>query len=189
MLQLLVAAIVAVMLVPVALYDRGQRPPGHDRLFSALHAIVALGILLFLATVLSWFRLQHTSWGPPLDWCFDHYCHRKVDRCLTWLGEPMPVCARCFGVICGYLAGGLLAMGGGEKLWFWRIRWTAIPIAQMGASWLLGVFDLLPTSWHWERVAAGFLGGLGGYIVITRIVMMVLCVLANRRTAAQNAPT
>lgn len=30
-------------------------------------------------------------------------CHRKIDRCLHIKGVPMPICARCFSILLGYL--------------------------------------------------------------------------------------
>lgn len=137
----------------------------------------------FLIAVVFWFQLQHTMLGPPLDWCFDRYCHRFAQRSLYLSGEPLPVCARCTGVIAGYLLAAAAAVCGAEKLWFWRIRWAIALMGLMVLSWLGGTFGILPQSWHWERVVAGFCGGAGGYIFIACVVVFAIKWFARRESA------
>jgi len=65
---------------------------------------------------------------------FSGVCHQIPARCFHLWGEPMAVCARCFGVYSGFLLGSLA---------FPLIRrgpWGAFP-----AAWILGA-SLLPAS-------------------------------------------
>ncbi len=144
------------------------------RIIPALHALVAVGLALWFVAVLSWSQLRHTPLGPPMWVCFDAYCHNIPARSLHLAGEPLPVCARCTGVIAGYLLGAVLALCGAEKLPIWRLPWAVVLIGLMGLSWLGGQLGYLPQAWHAERVVAGALGGLGGYIFIARTVILAL---------------
>jgi uncharacterized membrane protein len=145
-----------------------------SRIVPLLHLIATIGLALWLLSVVLWFDLRHTSLRPALAFCFDLYCHNLPQRSLWLAGEPLPVCSRCTGVIVGYLLGGVLALCGAEKRWFWRWPWSLVLIGLMGLSWLGGYFGYLPERWQWERVFAGVLGGLGGYILIACCVVWLL---------------
>jgi uncharacterized membrane protein len=163
-----------------------QPPSPHDvpRYVPWLHLIATMGLALWLLSVVLWFKLEHTPLRGPLDFLFDVYCHRMPERSLRFAGEPLPVCSRCTGVIVGYLIGGVLALCGAEKLWFWRIPWAIVLIGLMGLSWLAGFLGYFPESWHGERVFAGGLGGLGGYIFIACCVVYLLSWWQRRRLIA-----
>lgn len=47
------------------------------------------------------------SQGASMRWrlLFRVFCHGIVRRCLELFGVPLPICARCFGIYCGLLAG------------------------------------------------------------------------------------
>jgi uncharacterized membrane protein len=147
---------------------------GTTRIIPVLHAIAAVGLAIWLITVASWFWVKHTPIGPPLDWCLDRFCHRLPERSLWLAGEPMAVCARCTGVIAGYLIGAALALCGAERWPIWRVPFAIFLIGLMGLSWLGGQLGVLEESWHVERVAAGICGGLGGYIFIARCVVLLI---------------
>ncbi|MCA9267185.1 MAG: DUF2085 domain-containing protein [Planctomycetales bacterium] len=153
------------------------------RFITALHGAALVALALFLSAALAWFRLRHSPLGPALDICFEYYCHRLSERSLWLAGEPMPICSRCTGVVAGYLLGALLAVCGCEKFRLWGIPTGLLLVGLMGFSWMLGRFGVVPGDWHAERIPAGALGGLGGYILISRVVVLLI----GWRTAANSA--
>lgn len=81
-------------------------------------------------------------------------CHRIPERCLRFRGKPLPMCARCFGVMAGHIAALVLVMTGTVlPLWAWG-GCVVIGFADWAAQELLGV-----TSTNFRRVVTGALGG------------------------------
>ena len=142
------------------------------RIIPLLHLVAAICLALFLTAVLAWPLLKRTPAEPILWWCFDAYCHNIPARSIYLAGEPLPVCSRCTGVIAGYLLGAVAALCGAEKTPVWRLPWAILFICLMGVSWLGGYYGILKPHWHAERVVAGALGGIGGYIFIARCVVL-----------------
>ena len=70
---------------------------------------------------------------PGIYLVFGAVCHQTPARCFTWLGSPLPVCARCLGLYAGVLA---------AALWPAARKW-GYPLAALaaanGVDWL---FDL-----------------------------------------------
>jgi uncharacterized membrane protein len=141
------------------------------RFVSWLHLIATLGLALWLIVVVLWFRVRETPLEPALSFCLKCYCHRQPERSLWLHGEPLPVCSRCTGVIVGYLLGGVFAVCGAERFRWWNLITAIVLIGLMGVSWLGGYYGVLHERWQWERVFAGLLGGLGGYIFIACCVV------------------
>ncbi|MGV2886043.1 DUF2085 domain-containing protein [Paenibacillus taichungensis] len=94
-------------------------------------------------------------------------CHRRPDRSFFIQNKQMPVCARCFGILYGYL----------PLPFFFYI---SIP-------WYLGVALLLPLlldgytqKWKWRestnilRVTTGICFGVGQCIMIKSGVMLIV---------------
>lgn len=147
-----------------------------------LHLIATIGLALWLIVVVLWFRVRETQLEPALSFCLKYYCHRIPQRSLWLHGEPLPVCSRCTGVIVGYLLGGVLALCGAERFRWWNIVTAIVLIGLMGVSWLGGYYGLLQERWQWERVFAGALGGLGGYIFIACCAVWLLGMWQHRRS-------
>lgn len=83
-------------------------------------------------------------------------CHRRADRSFCWKGRPLPVCARCTGILLGFLALPLLAFQ------VFHLGWTTcllllLPAYADGTSQALGWRE----STNWLRLLTGFLCGLG----------------------------
>ena len=67
---------------------------------------------------------------PGLYAAFAAVCHPAPARCFTWLGRPLPVCARCLALYAGALAAALWpAAAPAALLW--------ILAAANGLDWLL----------------------------------------------------
>lgn len=161
-----------------------EDPAATPRLVPVLHAMAAVGLALWFAVVVLWPWLDGILPASQVQFaeglCRRFFCHRLPPRSLGWHGGQMLVCARCTGVVAGYLLGAVLAVCGAERLCLWRIPWAVLIIAIMPASWLAGWLDWLdplqansPALWHAERVIAGACGGLGGYILISRCVVLI----------------
>lgn len=70
---------------------------------------------------------------PGIHLVFAAVCHQTPARCFTWLGRPLPVCARCLGLYAGVLAAALWPVA---RKWGYPLAALA---AANGADWL---FDL-----------------------------------------------
>lgn len=99
--------------------------------------------------------------GRWLDWLKFVPCHRKPERCFHMGGQPLPVCARCLGIMMGYLFIPILLL---------------IPL---GPPWPFGLLAQMPmlidggTQWlGWRqsnnllRVATGLLSGWGLSVIV-----------------------
>ena len=149
------------------------------RVIPILHAIAAVALALWLAMVVLWPWLADGILSESVVkrvemFLRSAFCHRMPSRSLFWHGGQLLVCARCTGVIAGYLLGAVLALCGAEKLPIWRVPFALLLIAMMGLSWLGGAYGILQESWHYERVVAGACGGLGGYILIARCIILLI---------------
>ena len=157
-----------------------------NRVIPVLHAIAAVGLALWLAGIVCWPWLVDNQLGTSTvssieKLCRQYFCHRMPSRSLAYSGHELLVCSRCTGVIAGYFLGAVAALCGAERLWFWRVPWAIVFIGLMGASWLAGQLGWLDgleawwrDLWHAERVVAGAFGGLGGYILIARCVVLLI---------------
>ncbi|HWT27368.1 MAG TPA: DUF2085 domain-containing protein, partial [Mobilitalea sp.] len=47
--------------------------------------------------------LSYLRWRRWMEWGAKTGCHQRPDRSFFIKGYQMPVCARCFGVIIGYI--------------------------------------------------------------------------------------
>jgi hypothetical protein len=128
----------------------------------------ALALLLAQSALLAaWPLLEGTAVRAALAPCYSATCNQKPERCYVHGGEPMPLCARCLGVWLGLLLASALAVAGaGGRLW--TVGVGAALFGWMVASWALGRW--LPASWHLERTLAGVAGGVGAYVLTTRLV-------------------
>ena len=156
------------------------------RVIRVLHAVAAVALALWMAIVVLWPWLSTEVLAESVAGRIESFlgrvfCHRLPQRSLSWHGTPLLVCSRCTGVIAGYLLGAILAVAGAEsRRSIWNIPIALVLIGLMGLSWLGGWFGILEAQWHFERVLAGACGGLGGYILISRIVVLFATYLRRR---------
>lgn len=73
--------------------------------FPSLPIILLILIFLMLPPWLmsnSWF-----AYGMLFRSAFSSICHQMPDRCFSLFGYPLPICSRCFGILCGSIIGWL----------------------------------------------------------------------------------
>jgi uncharacterized membrane protein len=133
-----------------------------------LHRAAFALLLAQVAMLALWPWLRGTGLRDALTPCYASLCHQQPERCLVHGGEPMPACARCLGVWLGLLLAAALAAGGRARGRLWTTRAGCALLGWMIASWALG--GILPANWHLERAVAGVAGGVGVYVLGSRLV-------------------
>lgn len=118
---------------------------------------------------------------------FGHICHQMPERSFHAAGHPLAVCARCFGVYFGLLAGFAL---------YPRVRrveeieplprfWLFLAMVPIGIDWSLGVFGLWENT-HLSRFATGaILGAACGVFIVPALVEIFRLLTVPRRRARQ----
>jgi uncharacterized membrane protein len=140
-----------------------------DLLSRLLHAGIALVLAANVVVLLTWPPVPAGDLRAELDSFYAAVCHRLPERCYAPGGETQPACARCLGVWLGLLAAAALAAAGLLRLHRRSLKRAGLLLGILAGSWLLGL-ALLPPRWHAERTAAGFLGGLGLYVLLWALV-------------------
>ena len=90
-------------------------------------------------------------------------CHRKPERCFSIKGQPMPICARCFGILLGYMFIPFIFL---IYIPFWISILCQIPMIIDGYTQL----RKWRTSNNTLRLITGLISGLGFSIGIVRMV-------------------
>ena len=139
-----------------------------------IHLAVLVFSLLHLLAVMNWPTVRETQAGKVL-WCFySHACHQLPQRSFTAGGESLPICARCVGVSCGIMLASLVAALRHGKA---NPRITRLGIGLVAfivADWAAGVCGLVPEPWNFWRLMAGVAGGIGVYILSSRLILAVV---------------
>jgi uncharacterized membrane protein len=126
------------------------------RRFSFKHAVLlgAASVWLALILVAPLARASHSPTSPWIYAFFQPVCHQLPERSFHWLGSPLAVCNRCWGIYLGF--------GLGLLFWPWltgpaeallsrprRLGWFLIP---------LGIDAVLPNT-AWSRFGTGVVAG------------------------------
>ncbi|MFS0862590.1 DUF2085 domain-containing protein [Fredinandcohnia sp. 179-A 10B2 NHS] len=99
-------------------------------------------------------------------------CHRIPDRCFHIKGKPMPICARCFAMLLGYLFTPIaLVVSLVVPIWIPIIM--TIPLLVDGFTQKWG----LRKSTNGVRFLTGILFGIGQSLFIATIVWKIVNVL------------
>ena len=123
----------------------------------------------------------------PIYHFFSYACHQIPERSLYFLGNPFAVCARCFGVYFGLLAGILVYP-------LWRTRsnieplpriWLFLALIPIGVDWSLGVLGIWDNT-HLSRFITGSILGFACSTFIVPGVVEITRNLTNRRTRLAN---
>lgn len=105
-------------------------------------------------------------------------CHQRADRSLFFRGYQFPICARCFGVMIGYLVSILMFFWLGFK----QLKIVSIlGCGCMLIDWLLQALKIKEST-NKRRVITGVLGGFGlmiFYIEILRYLLRCVVYLAH----------
>ncbi len=121
----------------------------------------------------------------PLYSFFSYICHQLPERSMHLLGYQLAVCARCFGVYFGLLAG--LAV---YPLWR-RIDeieplpriWLFLSLVPIGIDWSLTVFGIWENT-HISRFVTGLILGAACATYIVPAVVEIRRNLSLKRRAA-----
>ena len=72
-----------------------------------IHGLMSAGIILWTGAILlaPYLRSRGSGFAPWLYACFAPFCHQIPGRSFRLFGQPLAVCARCFGIYAGFLAG------------------------------------------------------------------------------------
>jgi uncharacterized membrane protein len=111
-------------------------------------------------------NVDHTfqTWLQWMEWGAKTGCHQKPERSFFIKGYQMPVCARCFGVIIGYI----IAIPSFFIIGFSKIVSLAGCIG-MFLDWLLQYTNKLEST-NKRRLITGIMGGYG---IITLQLYMI----------------
>jgi len=125
--------------------------------FSLSGALIWIGIIFFAPYLKS-----HTSaLGTLIYAFFSPVCHQRPERSFLCFGYPLAVCARCFGIYSGFLAGLLIfpIINGFSSLSLPRTRIFILLTLPIGIDTLANFFHIWATS-GWMRFGIGFLWGI-----------------------------
>lgn len=118
-----------------------------------------------------------------MSWLLFVPCHRKPERCLHIKGKPMPLCARCTGILAGYLFLPIFSLLG------WRIPlWIGI-ISQIPL--LIDGYTQL-RKWRMSnnalRLATGLISGFGLSVIIISCAFILADILKMIRQRKRREP-
>ena len=83
--------------------EAGDGEVSRDTQITAV-CLAALALIILGASTSATIAIAHGA-SPMLRLPFKLLCHGIPHRCLTIFDTPMPICARCVGIYCGFLAG------------------------------------------------------------------------------------
>jgi len=77
------------------------------RKIQLVYGLMLAGIVVWLLGILlaPYLLSRHSALAPYLYGCFAPFCHQIAERSFRLFGRPLGVCARCFGIYAGFLAG------------------------------------------------------------------------------------
>ncbi len=138
--------------------------------FVVLGAWVWLALIACAPLVRAW---GYESAAQILYAVFAPVCHQQPGRSLSLDGEPLGVCARCFGIYAGFAASAALLplarVWSGRSAFTlatpWR-GWLILGALPTAFDWALSVFGIWPNT-HWSR---GVTGALFGVVIACYVV-------------------
>jgi len=94
-------------------------------------------------------------------------CHQMPERSFFWKEYQFPVCARCFGMLIGYLLGVLIFI-------FYRLPIVIAIVFCLITfiDWFIQYLGILEST-NWRRLITGILGGIGVVVLTLSIIYMV----------------
>lgn len=99
-------------------------------------------------------------------------CHRKPSRCFHVKGKPMPICARCFSILLGYLWLPVVLVLPIEIPWWIGLLLQA-PMVIDGFTQLWGLRE----STNVLRCLTGIFSGLGMSILMASLIQLLLLII------------
>lgn len=108
-------------------------------------------------------------WVKTMDWCSKYWgCHQLAERSFFIYGYQFPVCARCTGIIVGYIASLIYAICF-KQIGFILAVLFMLPMIFDG---LLQLFTTYLSN-NTKRFITGFVSGFGFIQIIKCIVLFI----------------
>ena len=160
------------------------------KLAASTYAGVLILVLLWIAGIVS-DPLIRAAGGDSallslLSYTYGRVCHQVADRSFHVAGHPFAVCARCFGIYVGYLAG-LIVYPIARSLTETELphrRWLIIallPVAVDFVGGYLGIFENTLAS----RALTGMIAGVAGaFYTLPGLVSLAVSPFKAQTTAA-----
>lgn len=156
-------------------------------------AVTALIVVLWVALIVAAPSLkanQMTAAANAIYTPFNYLCHQIAERSFHIFGEPLAVCARCFGVYFGLAFGVLLypALRSLDDLEPLPRIWLLLAPVPTGIDFLLGYFGIWHNT-HFSRFFTASILGVGiafflvpGVVEISRFFSQQLSFNIHRKT-------
>jgi len=132
-----------------------------------------LWILLILAA--PYLSIHNLGAGGYLYLFFSGVCHQEADRCFMYHGQPLAVCARCFGIYIGFIPG-LLASGFIPRIRNFLLNNPRIILVFM----LPMILDVLLPNTHWSRFFTGMAASFPVAVFVHQAVEQIQVNLIRR---------
>lgn len=139
--------------------------------WSAASFVVAVWIFLILLAPIAEAN-GFSSVSSPVYKFFSFLCHQMPERSFHLENHAFAVCARCFGVYSGLLAGfaAYPIFRSIENIEPLPRFWLFLSIIPAAVDWSLGVFNIWENT-HWSRFLTGFiLGAACAFFIVPAIV-------------------
>lgn len=95
-------------------------------------------------------------------------CHQIAERSFSWKGYQFPVCARCTGVIIGYIISGIISM-----FYIIPVGLCILMCAVMFFDWFVQYLKIRMST-NKRRFITGVLGGYGLTVLEIHIMIAIL---------------
>lgn len=128
-----------------------------------------------------WKQIQNVDknklWIKSMIW-FDKYwgCHQLPERSFFFKGYQLPICARCLGIIIGYILGIILLISR-YKL---NIFLSLLLMLTTLIDWSLQFFKILSSN-NFRRLITGILAGIGliglYYYILIKLLELIKSIL------------
>lgn len=117
-------------------------------------------------------------WINSMEWCSKHWgCHQMPERSYFLFGYQFPVCARCTGIIAGYIIAVFMIVAK-KQLSLWKAAIMIIPMAIDGGIQYVSSYE----STNVRRTITGLLSGIGVIFIIfncichfVRLIHYLIC--------------
>ena len=110
------------------------------------------------------------AWIKAMDWCSKYWgCHQLPERSFFYKGYQFPICARCTGIILGYICALLFLILNIHINLFLSII-LVIPMILDGTIQLFTSYE----SNNFKRLLSGFIAGIGFIWIILNIIIYLI---------------
>ncbi|MCM1233353.1 MAG: DUF2085 domain-containing protein [Ruminococcus flavefaciens] len=105
-----------------------------------------------------------------MDWCSKYWgCHQLPERSFFFCGYQFPVCARCTGIIIGYIFSIFYCILC-PKISIWIILLLIVPMAVDGLIQYVSMYR----SNNIKRLITGFFAGFGFIQLIKNVILCII---------------